>query len=151
RFMVGIPHCLDRQSDRCSDFIFDRSDDRAPLPGTSSGEITEVSWFGASSGTRRLEADFAQSIASAVSQQLDELPLRANQNSFSYMHGLDRNWPGTRAVSLCLFGNLGTIGPAAGSRGNSPASIRILGLGRWAPSLTGNSRIDGSHRAARAT
>src|SRR6516164_5922290 len=123
--MVGILDCADRQCDWGRDFISYWSDDWAPVAETSCGKIKETSCVGTGSGTRRLEADFAQSTASAVSEQLDELPLRADQNSFSYLHGLDRNRPGPGAVSLRLFGDTGAIRAAPGQRGDSPASIRI--------------------------
>src|SRR5438874_12720262 len=111
----------------------------------------ETSCIGTGSGTRRLEPDFVQPTASAIPQQLNELPLRANQNSFSYLHGLDRNWPGPGAVSLRLFRDPGTIGAAPGPRGNSPAGLRVLGLGRGSVDLAGNSGIDGSDRIAHLT
>ena len=147
--MVGILDCPDRQRDWCSDFIFHWSDDWAPVAAASSGKIKETSRVGTGSGTRRLEIDFAQPTASAVSQQLNELPLRANQNSFSYLHGLDRNWPGPGAVSLRLFRDPGTIGAALGPRGDSPAGLRVLRLGRGSTDLAGNSGVDGSDRIAR--
>ena len=147
--MVGIPHCVDRQRDWCSDFIFHWSNDRAPMAAASHGKITEASCLATGSGTRRLEADFAQPTASIVSQQLNELPLRANQNSFSHLHGLDHNWPSAGAVSLCLSGDLGTIRTAAGPRRNSSASLRILGLGGWTAVLIGNSGVDGQDCCAR--
>ena len=147
--MVGIPHCVDRQCDRCGDFVFNRSDNRTPVAATSSGKITEASRLATGSGTRRLEADFAQPTASIVSQQLNELPLRANQNSFSHLHALDHNWPSAGAISLCLSGDLGTIRTTAGPRRNSSASLRILGLGGWTAGLAGNSSVDGQDCCAR--
>lgn len=149
--MVGIFHCVNRQRDGCSDFIFDRADDRAPVVATSSGKITEASCVGTGSRTGRLEVNFAEPTASAVSQQLDELPLWANQDSLSHMHGLDRDWPGAGAVSLRVSRDSGTIRVAAGPRGNSPASLRILGLGRRTAGLTGNFGADGPDSIARLT
>ena len=146
--MVGISHCVDRQRGRCSDFIFDWSDDRAPVAATSSGKVREAACVGTRSGTRRLEADFAQSTASAVSQQLNELPLRVNQDSFSHMHGLDCNRPGAGFVSLRLSRDARTTGAAVGARRDSSASLRILALGLWIAGFAGNSGVNGQDSIA---
>src|SRR5690242_20583709 len=146
--MVGISHCVDRQRDWCSDFIFDWSDDRAPLAATASGKVRKAARVGTGSGTRRLEADIAQSTASVVSQQFDELPLRVNQNSISDMHGLDCDRPGAGFVSLRLPGDARTTGAAASARRDASASLRILDLGRWIAGFACNSGIDGPDSAA---
>ena len=149
--MVGISHCLDRQRDWCSDFIFDRSNDRAALAATSSGKVREAARVGTGSPTRRLEADIAQSTASVVSQQLDELPLRVNQNSISHLYGLDCDRPGAGFVSLRLPRDAWTTGAAVSARRDAPASLRILDLGLWIAGFAGNSGIDGPDSAARST
>jgi len=147
--MVGISHCVDRQRGWCSDFIPDWSDDRAPVAATASGKLREAACVGTGSRTRRLEADFAQSTASAVSQQFDELPLRVNQNSISHMHDLDCNRPGAGFVSLRLSRDAWTTRTAVGARRDSSARLRILALGLWIAGFAGNSGVNGADSIAR--
>src|SRR5690349_11857537 len=147
--MVGICHCVDRQRGWCGDFISYWPDNRAPVAATSSGEVTEATCIGTGGGTRWLETDFAQSTASAVSQQFDELPLRVNKNSLPHMHDLDCNRPGAGFVSLRLSGDAWTTGAAIGARRNSSASLRVLGLGWWIVGFAGNSGTNGPDSIAR--
>src|SRR5205823_6576025 len=123
---------------RCRHFIFDWPNRRAALAGTASRKIEEPSRARTGGGTRRLEAHSSQPIASAFSQQFDELFIRPDQNSLSHLHDLDRNRTGARAFSLCLSWNAGAVGPAPSSRTNASANVRVLGLGRRAAYFTGD-------------
>src|SRR5438552_168662 len=146
--MVGIPDCADWQCGWCGHFIFDWPNYRAALAATSSRKVERPARLGAGGRTRRLEAYSSQSIASALSHQLDELFVWPDQNSLPYLHDLDRYWPGAGAFSLCLSWDVGSTGLATRSRTDSSASIRILGLGRRAARFLGDSGADGSYRNA---
>src|SRR5437879_13252979 len=105
--MVGIPDCADWQRGRCRHFIFDWPNDRATLAATASRKIEEPSRARTGGGTRRLDAHSSQPIASAFSQQFDELFISPDLNSLSPLHALHRYWKGAVAFSLCLDWNSG--------------------------------------------
>src|SRR5436305_8659243 len=147
--MVGVSDCVGRQRGRCRHFLSYWSDGRAPVVTTSPGKITQASCVGTGGGTRGLEADLAQSTASTISEQFNELSLRAHKNPFSHVHGLDCNRPGSGIISVRLFRNVGPIRAAAGARGDSSAGVRILRLGRGPAGFVSDFAIDGADRGAR--
>src|SRR5437763_1645135 len=72
----------------------------------------------------------SQSVASALSHQLIELSLWIDQNSFSYLHSLDCDWPSTRAISVLLSRDIGPVRIESSAREDTPAACRVFYLAR---------------------
>src|SRR5207253_8626531 len=149
--MVGIPDCADWQRGRCGHFILDWPNHRAALAATSSRKIEEPPRVGTGGRTRGVEAHSSQPITSALSYQLDELLIWADQDSLSHLHDLDCDRTGARTLSLRLPWDAGTIRSAPGPRTNTSASVRILGLGRRATCFPGHPDAGGADRIARSS
>src|SRR5437660_9844611 len=72
----------------------------------------------------------SQSITSALSHQLTELSLWIDQNSFSCLHALGRDWPSTRAISLLLSRDAMPGGIESGARDDASTARRVFYLAR---------------------
>ena len=84
---------------------------------------------GAGSRTRGMEDNFFEPTTSAFSHKLAELSIWPNENSISYLHGLDFDRTRTGDLLVRLPRDAGSIWVEYGTRKKSSAGRRVLDMG----------------------
>src|SRR5437588_12594760 len=85
---------------------------------------------GAGGGTRGMEDNFFKPTTSAFCHKPVELSIWPNENSISYLHGLDFDRTCTGNLLVRIPRDAGSIWVEYGSRKKPSAGRRILDLGR---------------------
>ena len=107
-----------------------------------------TSTVGASGGTRGMEDNFFEPTTSAFSHKLAELSIWPNENSISYLHGLDFDRARTGDLLVRLPRDARSIWVEYGAREKSSAGHRILDMGRRFHHDRASFRFADANRAA---